>query len=166
VRELDGLLPNYDHHEVYAVDVEADAATAMATFLATPVAPDVVTLVLFRLRGLRPNGTIVESLTRLGFTVLQRDPTQVVLGVAGRPWTPAGGMHDFAAARPGDVRVAVDIRATPIDGGRCVLSTETRIQATDEASRRAFTRYWRVVRPFSGVVRRRWLRAAANAARR
>ena len=166
MRGLDGLLPNYDHNEVHTVDVEAGAESAMAAFLATPAAPDGVTRLLFRLRGLRPNGTIVEALTRLGFTVLQQEPTQVVLGVAGRPWTRGGEMHDFADARPGDVRVAVEVRATPIDGRRCVVSTETRIQATDVASRRAFARYWRVVRPFSGLIRRRWLRAAARSARR
>ena len=39
------------------------------------------------------------------------------------------------------------------------LSTETRVLATDEASRRAFRRYWLVIRPFSGLIRRVWLRA-------
>jgi hypothetical protein len=41
-----------------------------------------------------------------------------------------------------------------------VLSTETRVQAVDDAALRAFRRYWRVVGPFSGLIRRRWLRAA------
>ena len=166
MRGLDDLLPNYDHNEVHTVDVEADAETAIGAFLATAAAPDAVTRILLGLRGLRPQGTIVESLTRLGFTVLRRDPTEIVLGVAGRPWTRGGGMHGFADAGPGDVRVAFDVRATPTDGRRCVLMTETRIQATDEVSRRAFDRYWRVVRPFSGLIRRRWLRAAARSARR
>lgn len=41
-----------------------------------------------------------------------------------------------------------------------VLETETRIQATDPASRRRFARYWRLIRPGSGLIRRSWLRAA------
>ena len=57
------------------------------------------------------------------------------------------------------MRVATDIRAVAVAGG-CVLSTETRVQAVDDAARRAFRRYWRVVGPFSGLIRRRWLRAA------
>jgi len=36
-----------------------------------------------------------------------------------------------------------------------------RIQAVDDAARRAFARYWRVVGPFSGVIRRRWLKHIA-----
>jgi hypothetical protein len=44
------------------------------------------------------------------------------------------------------------------------LSTETRVQLTDDRSKRAFARYWLVVRPFSGVIRRFWLRAIARRA--
>jgi hypothetical protein len=43
-----------------------------------------------------------------------------------------------------------------------LLTTETRIAAVDDAARRAFMRYWRIVGPFSGLIRRRWLRAIAN----
>ena len=35
-------------------------------------------------------------------------------------------------------------------------------EAVDAAARRAFRRYWLVVGPFSGLVRRRWLLAAAR----
>jgi hypothetical protein len=40
-----------------------------------------------------------------------------------------------------------------------VLSTETRVLATDAAARRRFRRYWLAIRPFSGLIRRVWLRA-------
>jgi hypothetical protein len=43
-----------------------------------------------------------------------------------------------------------------------LLTTETRIAAVDDAARRAFTWYWRIVGPFSALIRRRWLRAIAN----
>ena len=55
--------------------------------------------------------------------------------------------------------MAMTLRAEP---GRLV--TETRIALTDEAARRAFRRYWLVVRPFSGLTRRLLLRAAKRAA--
>jgi hypothetical protein len=44
------------------------------------------------------------------------------------------------------------------------VATETRIVCTDEASRRAFLRYWRVIRPFSGLIRLEMLRLLRNAA--
>jgi hypothetical protein len=54
-------------------------------------------------------------------------------------------------------------RAEAADGGT-LLTTETRVLATDEAARRRFGRYWRVIRPGSGAIRRSWLRAAARRA--
>jgi hypothetical protein len=50
-----------------------------------------------------------------------------------------------------------------------LLTTETRIYATDASSRRAFARYWRVIYPGSSLIRRMWLRAIkkrAEAAKR
>jgi len=164
VRALDEVMPAYDWHEVHSVEVRADAETALAAFLAMPTAPGAVTRALFRLRGLRTGGTIEQSMTGKGFAVLRRTPTEVVLGGAGRPWTPRGGIRAYAEARPGDVRMAFDVRATPLTDGRCLLSTETRTEATDARSRRSFRRYWLIVRPFSGLIRRSWLRAAASAA--
>jgi len=44
------------------------------------------------------------------------------------------------------------------------VATETRIRCTDDASRRAFLRYWRVIRPFSGLIRMEMLRSIRCAA--
>ena len=160
MRALDVVMPEFDHNEVHAIEVDAGPERAVASFLAAPAAPGRVVRMLFRLRGVRTRPTIEGLLTGIGFSVLSRSPTEVVVGGSGRPWTPRGGIRAFADARPDEVRVAVDVRATPLGEGRCVLSTETRIQAVDDAARRAFRKYWRVVGPFSGLIRRRWLRAA------
>ncbi len=160
MRALDVVLPEFDHNEVHAIELDADPERAVASFLAAPAAPGLVVRMLFRLRGVRTRPTIEDLLTGIGFSLLSRTPTEVVVGGAGRPWTARGGIHAFADAGPGEVRVAVDVRATPLEKGRCVLSTETRVQGVDDAARGAFRRYWRVVGPFSGLIRRRWLRAA------
>ena len=69
-------------------------------------------------------------------------------------------MDDFAAfAEPGWVKIAFDLTATAAGAGT-LLATETRVTATSEDARRAFGRYWRVVRPGSDLVRASWLRAA------
>jgi hypothetical protein len=74
------------------------------------------------------------------------------------------GPEEFAAfGRPGFVRVQVDFWAEPAPGGSR-LRTATRIRATDPASLRDFKRYWRVVGPGSGLIRREWLRAARRRA--
>jgi hypothetical protein len=106
-----------------------------------------------------------------GFLALVDEADEIVLGYAGQPWKLAGGTEagvsspedwkEFSA--PGYVKAVMNFRATPTQGG-ALLSTETRVLATDDASRRRFARYWRVIRPGSGLIRRSWLRAAARRA--
>jgi hypothetical protein len=43
--------------------------------------------------------------------------------------------------------------------GGCRVVTETRIVGTSPEATRAFLRYWRVIRPGSGAIRRSWLAA-------
>jgi hypothetical protein len=89
----------------------------------------------------------------------------VVLGGVLAPWRLRGGhvavasAEEFAGfAAPGWVRVAAVFTVTG-DGAGSRVATETRIAATDDAARRRFGRYWRVIGPFSGITRREMLAA-------
>jgi hypothetical protein len=161
VGTLDRFLPAYDVREVHAIELPCRPEHALAAALALPAAPDAIVRTLFRLRGLRARGTIAEAFPGLGFEELARSDTEIVLGCSGAPWRSRGGLRPFAEAGPGMVRIAFDFRAAPAAAG-CRLSTETRVYATDDVARRAFARYWRSVRPFSGLVRRRWLAGVAR----
>ena len=94
-----------------------------------------------------------------------------LLGVVGRFWTPDGGIQRIAAdefvtfAEPGFAKAVFNFHAREVAGGT-VLTTETRIQGTDERARRTFLRYWRVVMPGSAAIRRAWLRAIRKRAER
>jgi hypothetical protein len=155
---IDDVLPRYDVHEVHSIALPLPPADAIARVLATPVASDRVVRVLLRLRGLEGSGTIGDALRGLGLRELARTEGELVLGAAGTPWRPGGGIRPFASAGPGQVRMVTDFRS---DGAR--LTTETRVEAVDDAARRAFLRYWRVVGPFSALIRRRWLKQIARA---
>jgi hypothetical protein len=63
-------------------------------------------------------------------------------------------------AEPGWVKVGMDFRLTPAMGGTH-LSSETRVVATDDATRKRFDRYWLVVRPGSSAIRYEVLTAVA-----
>jgi hypothetical protein len=149
---IDDVLADYDVHEVHSVM----SARSVADALATPVAADPVIRALFRLRGLSTTGSIGDLFVRMRFDELARDESEVVYGASGTPWRRHGSIRAFADAGPGTVRVVANFRS---DGSR--LSTETRIAAVDATARRAFLRYWRLVGPFSAVIRRRWLRRIA-----
>jgi hypothetical protein len=159
VAAIDLVLPIYDVHEVHSIVLRLPPEEAIALALGAPVAADPVGRALFRLRGLGTGGTIGQALPRIGLRELAREDGEIVFGATGTPWRPRGGMRPFADVSAGGVRVAADFRA---DGER--LTTETRIAALDERSRRAFLRYWRIVGPFSAVIRKRWLAAIAKAA--
>jgi hypothetical protein len=159
MRTLDDVMAVFDWHEVHARFVAAEPPRAVAAALAAPATPDRVVRTLFRLRGLPAATTMEELFTLMGFETLARSADEVVVGASGRPWHPRGGIGPFASAEPGYVRIAADVCAVQVPGG-AMLSTETRIAAVDDAARRAFGRYWRVVGPFSALIRKRWLAAA------
>jgi len=107
-----------------------------------------------------------------GFAFLAEDPNrEVVLGVVGQMWKPAGGLVTVRDAaeliafnRPGCVKVAMNMRLEA-RGRSTWLSTETRVLAVDARSRRRFALYWLLIRGGSGAIRRAWLRAVARRAK-
>jgi hypothetical protein len=162
---LDRVLPSWEHRERHEIRVGAPPERALAAVREVRSAEMPLVRILFRLRGLRPSpdGTLLDAMRADGFQPFGED----VYVAVGKPWTPGGGLRrvdDFVTfAEPGFAKMALDFRAVPEqDGSR--LSTETRVQLTDAAARRRFAAYWLVVRPFSGLVRRGWLRAAKRAA--
>jgi hypothetical protein len=113
---------------------------------------------------------------RFGFSILGEDARrELVVGAIGQPWRLAGGRgmavaggQDFAAFdQPGYAKMAANFRLDLIAGGRATrLSTETRVARTDPSSARRFGRYWRLIRPASGAIRRSWLTAIKRRAER
>jgi len=118
---------------------------------------------------------------RFGFTVLGEEvlgeevQRELVVGAIGQPWRLVGGRgmavaggDDFAAFdQAGYAKMAANFRLVPIAGGRAVrLSTETRVACTDAASARHFARYWWLIGPASGGIRRSWLAAIKRRAER
>jgi hypothetical protein len=65
----------------------------------------------------------------------------------------------LAYERPDSCKAVIDFRIEPRR-----LSTETRVHVADPASRRKFRRYWVVIKPFSGLIRILFLRAARSRA--
>jgi hypothetical protein len=60
---------------------------------------------------------------------------------------------------PGFAKAAMNFLVEKDGNGGSLLSTETRVFATDAASCRRFAAYWRVIYPGSALIRRMWLRA-------
>lgn len=158
-------LPVYHHHERHAIRVAATPERALAAAREARLNDVPLVRLLFRLRGLRagPSGPIWDALLAEGFQAFGDDTVVLV----GRPWSPGGSLRrvdDFVGfAEPGYAKMAMDLRSVP-DGDGARIETETRVYLTDARARRRFRAYWLVVRPFSGLIRRSWLKAAKRRA--
>jgi hypothetical protein len=53
--------------------------------------------------------------------------------------------------------MAYDFFVEDAGGGWSTISTETRVRALDDLTRRGMARYWRLIVPGSGLLRRQWL---------
>ena len=166
---IDDVLPAWDWRSAHATRVAAPperAAAAVRDFTGRDLP---VTGALMRVRAMgrrtfddRPT---VQTMAKIGLATLADEPSCIVLGGVLSPWRLRGGHRRIASAdevrafsEPGWVRVAAAFTVVP-EGGGCRVATETRIAATDDAARRRFGRYWRVVGPFSSITRREMLAA-------
>lgn len=177
---IDRFMPAFDMSEHHEAFVRAPAPVAYGAMLRLDLARSRVTLVLLAFRGLfalaqprearrlygprvrRPRLTLGD-LQEAGFVVLGEQPgKEVVLGVVGRFWQPGSGIRRVQAPafvswnEPGYGKAVLNFAVRPAPDGS-VVSTETRVRCTDERARRAFRRYWRVIGPFSGLIRGRAL---------
>jgi hypothetical protein len=84
-----------------------------------------------------------------------------LLGGLTPPHLDAGALR--AWSQPGWIKAGMEFRLEPIRLGT-LLSTETRVFATDPGTQRAFATQWFFIRPSSGVIRREVLRTVAHRA--
>jgi hypothetical protein len=188
---LDEHLPRFDFVERHAIAMTAPPAAGFGAIRNADLASGPLTRALLVLRALpglvvaphetarrflRARGSrtlTVEGLAGAGFVLLGEEPgREIVLGTIGRFWRPSGGMRPFAPAEfaafaePGWAKGAWNFRVESAPGGGATVSTETRVLCTDPRSRRSFGRYWRIVQPFSGLIRIEMLRAIRREAER
>jgi hypothetical protein len=184
---LDGVMPVWDVRSSHAIDIAASPervfdTLAVADFSRNPIVRSLMALRSIPAIVLAPRkawrdwraSLAAERGTgplRHAFVVLEsRRPDTLILGLTGRFWTPSGGLvatdpASFGKALPGFARAAWSFELVPTTAGTR-LSTETRVLCGDPRSRRRFLRYWRVIRPGSGVIRRVVLRQIKVAAER
>ena len=127
--------------------------------------------------------TLLDAFSDEGFVVLRADAQPIGgeasldFGAAGRFWSVTEN-QPVRFEGPDDVIDLARTRNRPdlaltvanlcaVDNGddTTTVTTETRVDGTDAASRRAFGRYWFVIRLGSGAIRRSWLAAIERRAR-
>jgi hypothetical protein len=174
--DLDDLVPMTDHVTRQSRWIAAPPSVVWEELHQARLTSLPVTLVLSGVRALpvlltgKWRGRLDRTfLDVVPLPVLSSEPpSAVVFGGLLQAWRLTGGERppalDASGVRtwsePGWVKVGMEFRLTPSIGGT-ELSSETRVVATDPATRRRFARYWLVVRPGSSAIRWELLTAVA-----
>lgn len=179
---LDNQMPQWHFREYHQVTAPVDPAGAYAAILDVDLAESRIVGTLLKLRelpyrllerdfhGPKPSLNLQDFFER-GFIDLGRNPPhELLMGMAGRFWTlkpeivtlTAGEFAGFQ--REDCAKVAVNLLVTDQGHGSCLLSTETRILCLGPKALSSFRRYWALIRLFSGLIRREWLRLIARQA--
>jgi len=174
---LDDFMPAYQFSEFHSMRVKASRKQVFRAV--SEVRADEIflfrTLVWIRRFG-RPGPEsimnpghdlpLLEVATRTSFLLLAEEPNQeIVLGTLVA--APKGARlkkdptpEDFKVLHaPGFALAAINFRIEEAPNGETLVTTETRVYATDAPTRRRFAAYWRTIYPGSALIRRMWLRA-------
>jgi hypothetical protein len=176
---LDEIVPVYQFTERHETTIAAPAERTYRAICAVTANEIALlrTLTWIRRLGqpgpesiLNPAGNkpFCDVALKSGFYLLADEPaSEMVVGTfvaapkAARANPPAritaatfAGIHS-----PGFAIAVMNFRLRPLGPTRTHLTTETRVFATDAATRRLFALYWRVIYPGSSIIRTMWLRA-------
>jgi hypothetical protein len=177
---LDDVIPNPQYRMCHARAVGASPSVVWdelhrVTMSALPLgwALELVRLLPARLSGKKHQplaGRSFLDVTPIPILFSERPEVVISAGLS-QAWRLLGGSTpphlDAGALRgwtqPGWIKAGMEFRLEPTQLGT-LLSTETRVLATDPRTQRAFATYWFFIRPSSGAIRREVLRAVARRA--
>jgi hypothetical protein len=183
---LDALLPHFDFTERHSRVIGREPGAVYDALRALTPGELPVSRLLIAVRSLparlagkpglasQADEPLLDQFLDRGFVLLADVPgEELVAGMIGQMWRRGGrtvipgDREEFVAfAEPGFVKAALTFRLIGHADGTTLTETETRVAATDPAARRGFRRYWFLIRGFSGLIRRDWLRALARRAER
>jgi hypothetical protein len=184
---LDKYIPEYDFTEVHTIKIKATPEAAYRAVKETTLAEisGIVRLLLFlrelpekmvgrKSQGMRADQPMMGQMQQNGFTVIENQPPRedvfglIVPGKIGRVWNKTSGTgapvtnaEEFLAFEaPGFLLVIANflIKDSGVPGV-VTAYTESRTMGLSPQAVKDFSPYWRFIRPWSGLIRRLWLRA-------
>ncbi|HVZ18523.1 MAG TPA: hypothetical protein VG897_15495 [Terriglobales bacterium] len=168
---LDDIMPEYQFSERHSEQIHAAPEQVMQAIRRSTFSDmkSLSTLLKIRTTALRihdgsgslQDNRVLEAFSASGFVSGGSEHEIVMCGGAnareGRPL----GVHtlqEFADYRvPGAAKMAFDFTVEDAGGGWSTVIAETRVVTTDDLTRRGMGRYWRLIVPGSGLLRRQWL---------
>ena len=168
---LDAIMPEYQFFERHSARIHARPKQAMAAVRASTFGDmkSLDTLLKIRAAALRIHDNanllqdrrVVDTFATSGY-LTESTEHEIVMFVASNPGTmrrpEVHTLREFADYHePGAFKMAFNFLVEDAGDGWSTVSTETRLWALDDATRRGVGRYWRLIVPGSGLLRREWL---------
>jgi hypothetical protein len=169
---LDDFMPEYQFFEKHSARVHAGPEQVMQAARQSTLGDlkSLVTLLKVRAAVLRApfhddgdlrEKRVLDAFSEAGYLLDGSEHEIVMAGGANvrakRPLE-VHTLQEYAEYRDqGAVKIAFNLAVQDAGGGWSTLSTETRVLALDDSTRRGVGRYWRLIVPGSGLLRRQWL---------
>jgi hypothetical protein len=185
---LNKYLPAYDFNEVHSVTIHASLEKTFAAI--KELTPSELSPWVYRLLSIRElparligkqsqqawNGKpFLEQLYDDDFIPLEEALNrEIVFGMIGQFWKLTGGESPQIASpqeflvfdHPDYAKVGANLAVIDLENGTTQCTTETRIHATNPATRKKFAFYWQIISMGSGFIRVLWLNAIKRNAER
>ena len=168
---LDDVMPEYQFFERHSARIHARPQQVMQAVRESTFGDMKSLVTLLKIRGgaLRIHDTgaflqdkrVLDAFSASGYVSGGSDREIVMCGGANMLVKRSLGvrtLQEFADYREqGAVKMAFDFNVEDAGGGWSTIITETRVLALDDSTRRGMARYWRLIVPGSGLLRRQWL---------
>ena len=181
--QLDDIMPEYQFSERHSQRIHARPGPVMDAIRQSTLGDLKSYVMLMKIRGValrRPyrdpgNFQDVRVLDALsapgsGYITLASSEHEIVMGGVGSAVSrrrEVNSLPEFAAySQEGGVKIAFNLWVEDAGDGWSAVNTETRVLALDDLSRPIMTRYWRLIVPGSGLIRRQWLEGIKRRAER
>lgn len=168
---LDDVMPEYQFFERHSASIHARPEQVMEAVRQSTFGDMKSLVMLLKIRGaalrIHDSGTflqnkrILDAFSESGYVLGDSEHEIVMCGganVRAKRSLEARTLQQFADYREqGAVKMAFDFNVEDAGSGWSTISAETRVLATDDLTRRGMARYWRLIVPGSGLLRRQWL---------
>ena len=171
---LNEVLPRFDVAAEYSTRVNATPARVYS-ILQQGMPVGAITKLLMALRNIprllrrEPGRGIPENAF---YKLKQLENREIVVGIIGQFWKPVSNplpihsLEEFLEfQKEGYCKAAMNLRIVEKGPYLCLVTTETRVICYGDARER-FLDYWKIIGPFSGLIRKELLRRIKKRAER
>ncbi|MGE5111213.1 MAG: hypothetical protein ACM3JB_10185 [Acidobacteriaceae bacterium] len=166
---LDDIMPEYQFGEQHSQLIHARPEQVMRAIRETTLGDLKSYVTLMRIRGVAlrrafhpgdsQNQRVFEAFSS-AFTSLGASEHEIVMGGIGKARSPrpeVKNLAEFSGYHDEGIKIAFNLYVADAGDGWSNVRTDTRVLALDDYSRRIMGRYWRLIVPGSGLLRRQWL---------